>query len=68
MAQSKRRPRRQGEHTEDQSQEHAQYMIASLYEKYKQHALPNEEMRRLLDQEMGDKTLTEVLYEMREGR
>ncbi len=63
-----RRQRRKAEYAQGQSQESAQDMIASLYGRYRRYALPNDETRRLLDHELGDKALTEVLYEMREGR
>lgn len=41
--------------------------VARLYARYGKYALPPAELRAIVDKEMGDKTLTEALYEMREG-
>ncbi len=39
--------------------------IASLKKKYKRYAMPLDEARKIIDAAMGDKTLTEALYETR---
>lgn len=39
-----------------------------MYEKFKKYQAPTGDLRAALDKEMGDKTLTQELYEMREGR
>lgn len=43
-----------------------QEYVEKLRAKYGKHALPAEEVRRLADKAMGNKTLTEVLSQMRE--
>lgn len=40
--------------------------ITKLRARYGKYARPAEEARRILDQAMGSRTLTEVLYKMRE--
>jgi hypothetical protein len=42
--------------------------LAELHAKYGKYALPDAELRELIDKAMGKKTLTEELYAMREGR
>lgn len=42
--------------------------IDALYQRYGRYAMPDEELRKLVSKEMGDKTLTGELYAMREGR
>ena len=42
--------------------------IAEMRAQFGQYALPIDEARRIIDEAMGDKTLTEELYAMREGR
>ncbi len=37
-----------------------------MYKKYKKHLIPVDELRALLDKDMGDTTLTQFLHEMRE--
>jgi hypothetical protein len=41
--------------------------IAKLYAQYGKYALPDEEARKIVDEALGTKTLTEVLDSMREG-
>lgn len=41
--------------------------IEKLYIRYGKDAVPVTELRKMLDKEMGKKTLTEELYAMREG-
>ncbi|MDE2993810.1 MAG: hypothetical protein OXU67_08000 [Chloroflexota bacterium] len=41
--------------------------ISSVKAEYQQYALPLEEGRKVIDAAMGEKTLTEVLYELRQG-
>ncbi|MBI2909330.1 MAG: hypothetical protein HYX92_16925 [Chloroflexi bacterium] len=41
--------------------------IAKTRSKYGKHVRPIEEVRRMVDEAMGDKKLTDVLYEMRES-
>jgi hypothetical protein len=41
--------------------------LAELHVKYSKYALPDTELRRLIDKAMGSKTLTEELYAIREG-
>ncbi len=40
--------------------------ISSVKAEYQQYALPLEEGRKVIDAAMGEKTLTEVLYELRQ--
>ncbi|GEM_PF-4791290 len=40
--------------------------VEKLRAKYGKHVLPAEEVRRIVDKAMGNKTLTEVLHKMRE--
>lgn len=40
--------------------------IASVKKKYQKYAMPVDEVRRLVDSQMGKRTLTEFLYEARE--
>ncbi len=40
--------------------------IASLKKKYKRYAMPIDEVRRMVDSQMGEKTLKQYLYEARE--
>lgn len=42
--------------------------VEKLYARYRKHAVPVAELRKLLDQEMGERTLGEELDAMREGR
>ena len=42
-------------------------LVKKLYDQYWKYARPDAETRAVLDKEMGDKTLTEELYDMREG-
>lgn len=42
--------------------------IARTQAKYGRYSLPIEEVRKLVDKTMGERTLTEVLSEMRESR
>lgn len=42
--------------------------VDRLYTKYGKYAGPLAELRKSLNKEMGQKTLTEELYSMREGR
>lgn len=42
--------------------------VEKLYARYRKHAIPVVELRKLLDKEMGERTLGEELNEMREGR
>ncbi|HAV10661.1 MAG TPA: hypothetical protein DCX22_03475 [Dehalococcoidia bacterium] len=41
--------------------------IEKLYTRYGKDVISIAELRNMLDKEMGDKTLTEELYAMREG-
>lgn len=49
-----------------QSQEMAK-AIDKLYAQYGKYALPDEEARKIVDEALGTKTLTEALDSMREG-
>lgn len=40
--------------------------IAKMRSRFGRYVLPAEEVRNILDKEMGDKTLTGVLFQMRE--
>lgn len=40
--------------------------ITSVKKKYQKHAMPLDEVRRLVDSQMGKRTLTEFLYDARE--
>lgn len=51
----------------DQSPEMSK-MLNRLYEKFRKYQGPIDKLRAALDKEMGDKTLTQELYEMREER
>jgi len=42
--------------------------VEKLYSRYRKHAVSAVELRKLLDKEMGDRTLGEELDAMREGR
>ncbi|MDP2661929.1 MAG: hypothetical protein Q8R28_14480 [Dehalococcoidia bacterium] len=42
--------------------------VEKLYTRYRKHAVPAVELRKLLDKEMGEWTLGEELNAMREGR
>ncbi|MDP2934893.1 MAG: hypothetical protein Q8O86_00180 [Dehalococcoidia bacterium] len=42
--------------------------VEKLYARYRKHAVPVVELRKLLDKEMGERTLSEELNAMREGR
>ncbi len=44
------------------------HSLDELYAKYGRYAVPIDELRRALDKTLGDKSLTEELYAMREGR
>lgn len=39
--------------------------IKALRARYGKYALPEDEARRLIDKAMGEKTLTEILFQMR---
>ncbi|MSQ12907.1 MAG: hypothetical protein EXR47_01965 [Dehalococcoidia bacterium] len=39
--------------------------IKALRARYAKYALPEDEARRLIDKAMGEKTLTEILFQMR---
>jgi hypothetical protein len=41
--------------------------VEELYSKYGKHALPDQEARKIVDQAMGTKSLTEALDAMRNG-
>jgi len=43
-------------------------VAAWLYARYGKYAVPDEELRKMLEEEMGEKTLTEELYAMRDER
>ena len=49
-----------------QSQEIAK-AIDKLYAQYGKYALPDEDARKIVDEALGTKTLTEALDSMREG-
>ena len=40
--------------------------VRELYAQFSQYALPDDELRKIVDRDMGTKTLTEELYKMRE--
>lgn len=42
--------------------------VEKLYARYRKHAIPVVDLRKLLDKEMGERTLGEELDDMREGR
>ena len=42
--------------------------LKDLHARYGKYAKPDAELRKILDKEMGRKTLTEELYAMREGK
>ena len=42
--------------------------VEKLYARYRKHAVPLAELRKRLDKEMGERTLSEELNAMREGR
>jgi hypothetical protein len=42
--------------------------VERLYARYGKYAVPVAELRKMLDKDMGTKTLKEELYAMREGR
>ncbi len=39
--------------------------LERLHARYGKYALPAEEVRKIVDESMGDKSLTQVLFEMR---
>lgn len=42
--------------------------VEKLYARYRKHTIPVVDLRKLLDSEMGERTLGEELNDMREGR
>ena len=49
-------------------EELATNLLEKDYQLFGKYARSDEETRAMADRELGDKTLTEVLFEMREGR
>lgn len=43
-------------------------ILSELHDKFGKYALPDSELRRMTDKAMGNRTLSEELYAMREGR
>ena len=67
-ASMRRKDTRRRQATTGQTREAAVAKIRELHAQFARYALPIEELRKLLDKELGDKTLTDELYAMREGR
>ena len=62
---AKKRKKNWPEHIEA---ELATELVEKEYEPFGMYARLDDETREMMDKALGDKTLTEVLYDMREGR